>query len=266
MEQETEMTKETEMTQTDILTKKFLDGTSTMEEERLLAGLLSEAPRLSDEQQAILLMLDTAPASVPDDTALARGEAEYHAIVSRRRHNRLMWRVGASIGVAAVVALALLLSLPTPENNTAPLLAQTQTSDSSNSSNDNKIGTTPAASDTTTPTTTTQDAELPKVKTPHKPRPATKTADTARPGTSDAATPTVTRYTDTHYDNTPTLASDADTPPDSLYTGFEFTDQTLADATEAEPIPEPQIMTSRLTPTSPTGDLQTHDPYAILVP
>lgn len=102
------------------LTDKYLDGKTTIQEERELRQQLEAVANPDNEQRAIMMMLCISPkvAVMPDSATLLTGEREYSKVRLRRKRRTLFLRVGLPMAVAASLILAVLL-IPNMDNGAA---------------------------------------------------------------------------------------------------------------------------------------------------
>lgn len=111
------------MNDIDILTQRYLDGATSLQEERRLAELIDNCPHATEEQKAIALMLRQGVTHSEEEMEqwLAEDEtAVYDSMVARRQRRKGMVKWAAAASVAVIVGLSLWLNLPQDRDSMMP--------------------------------------------------------------------------------------------------------------------------------------------------
>lgn len=119
------------MNDIDILTQRYLDGATSLQEERRLAELIDNCPHATEEQKAIALMLRQGVTHSEEEMEqwLAEDEtAVYDSMVARRQRRKGMVKWAAAASVAVIVGLSLWLNLPQDRDGMMPTAMQEQPS------------------------------------------------------------------------------------------------------------------------------------------
>ncbi|MDO4171586.1 MAG: hypothetical protein Q4D28_02630 [Prevotellaceae bacterium] len=112
--------------ETEMLTQRYLEGSTTLQEERRLAELLGEKQDATAEEKAILAMLGRGGHSAEEmERWLEEDETElYDTIVAQRRRRIIIRRWAVAASVAVVVGFSLWHVLPQKGGDMMPTAMQ----------------------------------------------------------------------------------------------------------------------------------------------